>query len=138
MTSAVIVSTARTPLTKAWKGALNMTHGATMGGHVVRAALDRAGVAPDEVEDVTFTARGREQLGEPPERAQIADANRGAPVPDRPVLAVAPEHVASRLLRSDPALHDLRTPRASADLAEQESDRRDADLVAQSRTIAGS
>ena len=36
MTDAVIVSTARTPLCKSWKGALNMTHGATMGGHVVR------------------------------------------------------------------------------------------------------
>ena len=52
MTSAVIVSTARTPLTKSWKGAFNMTHGATLGGHVVKAALQRAGVAPDAVEDV--------------------------------------------------------------------------------------
>jgi len=52
MREAVIVSTARTGLAKSWKGALNMTHGATMGGHVVRAAIDRAGVAPDEVEDV--------------------------------------------------------------------------------------
>jgi acetyl-CoA C-acetyltransferase len=50
--SAVIVSTARTPLAKSWKGAFNMTHGATLGGHVVRAALQRAGVAPGEVEDV--------------------------------------------------------------------------------------
>ena len=40
MTDAVIVSTARTPLCKSWKGALNMTHGATMGGHVVKAALE--------------------------------------------------------------------------------------------------
>jgi acetyl-CoA C-acetyltransferase len=52
MREAVIVSTARTGLAKSWKGALNMTHGATMGGHVVRAAIDRAGIAPDEVEDV--------------------------------------------------------------------------------------
>ncbi len=50
--SAVIVSTARTPLAKSWKGAFNMTHGATLSGHVVRAALARAGVAPGEVEDV--------------------------------------------------------------------------------------
>jgi acetyl-CoA C-acetyltransferase len=49
---AVIVSTARTPLAKSWKGALNMTHGATMGGHVVKAALERAGVEPAAVEDV--------------------------------------------------------------------------------------
>ncbi|GAP37283.1 acetyl-CoA C-acyltransferase [Piscinibacter sakaiensis] len=52
MTSAVIVSTARTPLAKSWKGAFNMTHGATLGGHVVRAALERAGVDGAEVEDV--------------------------------------------------------------------------------------
>ena len=39
MTEAVIVSTARTGLAKSWKGALNMTHGATLGGHVVRHAV---------------------------------------------------------------------------------------------------
>src|SRR6476620_358245 len=49
---AVIVSTARTPLCKSWRGALNMTHGAKMGGHVVHAALERAKVEPQEVEDV--------------------------------------------------------------------------------------
>jgi len=52
MTNAVIVSTARTPLTKSWKGAFNMTHGATLGGHAVKHALQRAGVAADAVEDV--------------------------------------------------------------------------------------
>src|SRR5260370_21538576 len=52
MTDAVIVSTARTPLCKSWRGALNMTHGAKMGGHVVHAALERAKVDADEVEDV--------------------------------------------------------------------------------------
>ena len=52
MTNAVIVSTARTPLTKSWKGAFNMTHGATLGGHAVREAVKRAGVAPDAIEDV--------------------------------------------------------------------------------------
>src|SRR5437773_5349129 len=52
MTEAVIVSTARTPLCKSWKGALNNTHGAKMGGHVVHAALDRAKVDPQEVDDV--------------------------------------------------------------------------------------
>ncbi|HEX7638542.1 MAG TPA: acetyl-CoA C-acyltransferase [Burkholderiaceae bacterium] len=52
MTDAVIVSTARTPLAKSWKGAFNMTHGAELGGHVVRAALERAGIAGGEVEDV--------------------------------------------------------------------------------------
>jgi acetyl-CoA C-acetyltransferase len=52
MTKAVIVSTARTPLTKSWKGAFNMTHGATLGGHAVRHAVQRAGVDPAQVEDV--------------------------------------------------------------------------------------
>ncbi len=52
MTEAVIVSTARTGLAKSWKGALNMTHGATMGGHVVSHAVARARVEPGEVEDV--------------------------------------------------------------------------------------
>jgi acetyl-CoA C-acetyltransferase len=52
MTNAVIVSTARTPLCKSWKGAFNMTHGATLGGHVVKAAVERAGIDPGAVEDV--------------------------------------------------------------------------------------
>ena len=52
MTEAVIVSTARTPLCKSWRGALNMTHGATLGGHVVKAAVERAKLDPAEVEDV--------------------------------------------------------------------------------------
>ncbi|HUQ29303.1 MAG TPA: acetyl-CoA C-acyltransferase [Usitatibacter sp.] len=52
MADAVIVSTARTGLAKSWRGAFNMTHGATMGGHVVRAAVERAKVDPAEVEDV--------------------------------------------------------------------------------------
>ncbi|MBS0433610.1 MAG: acetyl-CoA C-acyltransferase [Proteobacteria bacterium] len=52
MTNAVIVSTARTPLAKSWKGAFNMTHGATLGGHAVKAAVQRAGIEPGEVDDV--------------------------------------------------------------------------------------
>ena len=52
MTSAVIVSTARTPLAKSWKGAFNMTHGATLGGFAVKAAVERAGIDPGAVEDV--------------------------------------------------------------------------------------
>ncbi len=52
MTSAVIVSTARTPLAKSWKGAFNMTHGATLGGHAVRQAIQRAGIEAAEVDDV--------------------------------------------------------------------------------------
>jgi acetyl-CoA C-acetyltransferase len=52
MSQAVIVSTARTPLAKSWKGAFNMTHGATLGGFVVKAAVERAGIDPGAVEDV--------------------------------------------------------------------------------------
>jgi acetyl-CoA C-acetyltransferase len=52
MTNAVIVSTARTPLAKSWKGAFNMTHGATLGGHAVQHAVQRAGIEPAEVDDV--------------------------------------------------------------------------------------
>jgi len=52
MTDAVIVSTARTGLAKSWKGAFNMTYGATLGGHVIAEAVRRAGVDPAEVEDV--------------------------------------------------------------------------------------
>ena len=52
MTSAVIVSTARTPLAKSWKGSFNMTHGATLGGHAVEHAVKRAGIEGAEVDDV--------------------------------------------------------------------------------------
>jgi len=52
MSKAVIVSTARTPLAKSWKGAFNMTHGATLGGHAAKAAVDRAGIDAGAVEDV--------------------------------------------------------------------------------------
>ena len=52
MTQAVIVSTARTPLAKSWKGAFNMTHGATLAGHAIQHAVARAGIDPGAVEDV--------------------------------------------------------------------------------------
>ena len=52
MRDAVIVSTARTPLAKSWRGAFNMTHGATLGAAAVSAALERAGVEGGDVEDV--------------------------------------------------------------------------------------
>jgi acetyl-CoA C-acetyltransferase len=52
MSKALIVSTARTPLTKAWKGAFNMTHGASLVAHVVKHAVERAGIEPDTIDDV--------------------------------------------------------------------------------------
>jgi len=52
MREAVIVSTARTPIGKAFRGAFNMTHGATLGGHAIAHAVARARIEPGEVEDV--------------------------------------------------------------------------------------
>ncbi len=52
MSNALIVSTARTPLCKSWKGAFNMTHGATLGGLAVQAAVSRAGLEGGDVDDV--------------------------------------------------------------------------------------
>jgi acetyl-CoA C-acetyltransferase len=52
MTQALIVSTARTPLAKSWKGAFNMTHGADLGGFAIQAAVERAGVDAAAIDDV--------------------------------------------------------------------------------------
>ena len=52
MHEAVIVSTARTPIGRAGRGAFNMTHGATMGGHVIKHAVERAQLDPADVDDV--------------------------------------------------------------------------------------
>ena len=54
MDNAVIVSTARTPIGKAFRGAFNNTHGAVLGGHVVKHALERSGLDPQEIEDVVI------------------------------------------------------------------------------------
>ncbi len=56
MAEAVIVSTARTPIGKAYRGAFNNTHGAMLGGHVIKHAVERAKVEPGEVEDVIMGA----------------------------------------------------------------------------------
>ena len=71
MTSAVIVSTARTPLTKSWKGAFNMTHGATLGGHVIEHAIQRACIDAAEVDDVIMGCGT-------PEGASVANIARQA------------------------------------------------------------
>ena len=52
MRQAVIVSTARTPIGKAYRGAFNNTEAPTLGGHAVKHAVERAGLEPDEVDDV--------------------------------------------------------------------------------------
>ena len=58
MIEAVIVSTARTPIGKAYRGALNNTEGPTMAGHVIGEAVRRAKVEPGEVEDVVMGSAG--------------------------------------------------------------------------------
>ncbi|HJS31702.1 MAG TPA: acetyl-CoA C-acyltransferase [Alphaproteobacteria bacterium] len=52
MNEAVIVSTARTPIGRAFRGAFNMTHGATLGGHVIKHAVERSKLAAAEIDDV--------------------------------------------------------------------------------------
>ncbi len=54
MIEAAIVSTVRTPISKAYRGALNSTNGATLAAHVIRHAISKAGIDPAEVDDVTF------------------------------------------------------------------------------------
>jgi acetyl-CoA C-acetyltransferase len=54
MPDAVIVSTARTPIGRAVRGAFNLTHGAALAGHVIRHAVERARLEPDAVEDVVM------------------------------------------------------------------------------------
>ena len=63
MADAVIVSTARTPIGKAYRGAFNNTHTADMGGHVIKHAVERAGIDPAEVEDVIIGAANPEGAG---------------------------------------------------------------------------
>src|SRR5690554_2422767 len=52
MTEVVIVSTARTPLAKSWRGSFNMTHGATLAAHAIKHAVERAKLEGGEIDDV--------------------------------------------------------------------------------------
>ncbi len=79
MAEAVIVSTARTPIGKAFRGAFNITHGAVMGGHVIRHAVERAGVAPAEVEDVVLGC-GRPEGATGKNIARLSAIRAGLPV----------------------------------------------------------
>ena len=79
MTESVIVSTARTGLAKSWKGAFNMTYGATLAAHSIEHAVKRAGIAPDEVEDVILgTASPEGTTGS--NVARVAALRAGLPV----------------------------------------------------------
>ena len=76
MREAVIVSTARTPIGKAYRGAFNNTEAPTLGGHAVRNAVDRAGLDLAEVEDVMMAAQCRKV------RKATISAGRSHSLPD--------------------------------------------------------
>lgn len=79
MSDAVIVSTARTPIGKAYRGAFNNTHGATLAGHAIKHAVERAGVSGDEVEDVILGC-GLPQNATGSNVARLAAIRAGLPV----------------------------------------------------------
>lgn len=60
MSAAFVVSTARTPVGKAFKGALNNTPGPTLGAHAIAHAVERAGIDPAEIEDVILGVGNQE------------------------------------------------------------------------------
>jgi len=79
MREAVIVSTARTPIGKAYRGAFNNTHGITMTGHVIQNAVERSGVEPAEVEDVIIGC-GLPEGATGHNHARLAAIRAGLPV----------------------------------------------------------
>jgi len=79
MREAVIVATARTPIGKAYRGALNATPSPTLAGHAIRAAVRRAGIDPAEVEDVVLGA-AMQQGFQTPNIARLAALSAGLPV----------------------------------------------------------
>ena len=122
MREAVIVSAARTPIGRAFRGAFNQTHGATMAGHAIRHAVERAGVDPAEVEDVIIgvgLARRRDREQPRPHRG----AARRLPVEraghdDQPLLRVGlAGDRARRRTRHRRRREDRRRRRLRVDLA---------------------
>jgi acetyl-CoA C-acetyltransferase len=79
MREAVIVSTARTPIGRAYRGAFNNTEGPTLGGHAIRHAVQRAGLDPAEVEDVNWGC-ALPQGTQSPNIARLAALAGGLPV----------------------------------------------------------
>ena len=79
MREAVIVSTARTPIGRAYRGAFNNTDGPTLGGHAIRSAVDRCGLDPAEVEDVAWGC-ALTQGSQAPNIARLAALAGGLPV----------------------------------------------------------
>ena len=79
MRSAVIVSTARTPIGKAYRGAFNATPAQSLGGHVIAAAVKRAGIDPSEIDDVVMGA-ALQQGGQGGNVARQSAMRAGLPV----------------------------------------------------------
>ena len=79
MTDAVIVATARTPIGKAYRGAFNNTDAPSLAGHAIRHAVERAGIAPAEVEDVVMGC-ALPQGSQSPNIARLAALVGGCPV----------------------------------------------------------
>lgn len=79
MRSAVIVSTARTGIGRAYRGAFNATPAPTLGAHAIRAAVERAGIEPGQVDDVVFGA-ALQQGSQAPNIARLALLRAGLPV----------------------------------------------------------
>ena len=79
MTDAVIVSTARTPIGRAFRGAFNITHGGELASHVIRHAIARGKVDPGEVEDVVMGC-GFPEGGTGGNIARVAAIHAGVPV----------------------------------------------------------
>jgi len=79
MREAVIVSTARTPIGRAYRGAFNNTESPTLAGHAIRHAVERAGIEPAEVEDVVMGC-ALTQGSQAPNIARLAALRAGLPV----------------------------------------------------------
>lgn len=79
MRSAVIVSTARTPIGRAYRGAFNAVPGPTLGAHAIKAAVERAGLDPAEIDDVVFGS-ALQQGTQAPNIARLALLRAGLPV----------------------------------------------------------
>lgn len=86
MRSAVIVSTARTGIGRAYRGAFNATPAPTLGAHAIRAAVERAGIEPGQVDDVVFGA-ALQQGSQAPNIARLALLRAGLPV-DVPGMSI--------------------------------------------------
>ena len=93
---AVIVSTARTPIGKAYKGAFNATPSPTLAAHAIRAAVERAGIAPGEVDDVIIGAAM--QQGVQATIGRTAALRAGSRVRGRFILDAVDEKAPGQLL----------------------------------------